>query len=233
MKILAIIPARGGSKGVPRKNVRAVAGKPLIAWTLEAALAATRIDRVVVSTDDAEIAKVASGLGAEVPFLRPAALAADASPTVDTLRHVVAELRAREGYTADAVMTLQPTSPLRTARHIDEAAALFAADPAAESLVSFVEVPHIFHPRSVMTRDEAGYMVPFLTEPQPSRRQDKEPVFARNGAAIYITRTSCLDRFVFGGRLLAYMMDPACSLDVDDEADLTHADALLRARVGG
>lgn len=230
MRILAVIPARGGSKGVPRKNVRLLAGKPLIAWSIEAARAAHALDRVVVSTEDEEIARIAREWGAEVPFLRPPELAADTSSTLDALRHAVAELERREGYRPDAVMTLQPTSPLRTAAHIDEAAALFAADPAADSLVSFVEVPHVFHPRSVMKRDAAGYMVPYLDDPQPTRRQDKEPVFARNGAAIYITRTQCLERFVFGGRLLAYMMDEAHSLDIDTEADLARAEAVLGGR---
>lgn len=227
MKILAIIPARGGSKGVSRKNIRQLAGKPLIAWTIDAALAARALDRIVVSTEDEEIARISLELGAEVPFLRPAELAADTSSTLDVLCHVVAELERREGYRPDAVMTLQPTSPLRTATHIDGAAALFAADPRAESLVTFVEVPHIFHPRSVMKRGAEDYMVPYLDDPQPTRRQDKEPVFARNGAAIYITRTACLDRFVFGGRLLAYMMDEAHSLDIDTEADLARAEAIL------
>lgn len=232
MRILAVIPARGGSKGVPRKNIRPLAGRPLIGWTIAAAHAATALDRIVVSTEDDEIARVSRDLGAEVPFLRPPELAADESSTLDVLRHVVAELERRDGYRPDAVMTLQPTSPLRTARHIDEAAALFTADPEADSLVSFIEVPHVFHPRSVMKRDAAGYMVPYLDAPQPTRRQDKDPVFARNGAAIYITRTDCLDRFVFGGRLLAYMMDEAGSLDIDTEADLAMAEAALAAGSG-
>lgn len=228
MHILAIIPARGGSKGVPRKNIRLLAGKPLIGWTIAAALAAQSLHRVVVSTEDDNIARISRELGAEVPFLRPSELAADESSTLDVLRHMVAELERREGYRPDAVMTLQPTSPFRTATHIDEAAAQFSLDANADSLVSFVEVPHIFHPRSVMKRNADGYMVPYLDSPQPTRRQDKEAVFARNGAAIYVTRTQCLDRFVFGGRLLPYMMDEASSLDIDTEEDLLRAEAILR-----
>ncbi|MBI3443923.1 MAG: acylneuraminate cytidylyltransferase family protein [Magnetospirillum sp.] len=227
MRILAIIPARGGSKGVPRKNIRPLAGRPLIGWTIAAALAARSLDRVVVSTEDEEIARLSRDLGAEVPFLRPSELAGDHSSTLEVLRHVVAELERRDNYRPDAVMTLQPTSPLRTSTHIDEAVARFSADLRADSLVSCVEVPHVFHPRSVMKRDAEGYMVPYLDDPQPTRRQDKEPVFARNGAAIYITRTPCLERFVFGGRLLAYMMDEACSLDIDTEADLARAELVL------
>lgn len=232
MRLLAIIPARGGSKGVPRKNVRPLAGRPLIAHSIAAAREAASVDRVVVSTEDAEIAAVARRFGAEV-VERPAELARDDSPTLASLQHAVAALEAADGYRPDAVLTLQPTSPLRTARHIDEAAALFAADPAADSLVSCIPVPHIFHPRSVMRRDAAGYLVPYLTDPQPTRRQDKEPVFARNGAAVYITRTERLTDFVFGGRLIAYMMDEESSLDIDSETDLALAEQRLRARGRG
>jgi len=229
MKILAIIPARGGSKGIPRKNIRTLAGKPLVAWTIEAARSAASLDRVVVSTEDKEIADVARAFGAEIPFLRPQELAGDDTPTLAVLQHTIAHLRNREGYRPDAVMTLQPTSPLRTASHIDAAATLFSSDPAADSLVSCVEVPHIFHPRSVMKRSPDGYLAPYLDETQPFRRQDKEVVFARNGAAIYITRTACLDRFVFGGKLICFPMDEISSVDIDTEADLAHAAVLLKA----
>jgi CMP-N-acetylneuraminic acid synthetase len=229
MRLLAIIPARGGSKGVPRKNIYPLNGRPLIAYTIEAAQRAKSVDRIVVSTDDVEIAGICRGLGAEVR-LRPAILAADDTPTLDVLQHVVAELGA-EDYRPDAVLTLQPTSPLRKARHIDEAAALFAADTRADSLVSCVAVPHVYHPRSVMRRDDAGYLVPYLTELQPTRRQDKEPVFARNGAAVYITRTERLADYVFGGRLLAYMMNEESSLDIDTIEDFAVAERSLRTLV--
>lgn len=230
MKILAIIPARGGSKGVPRKNIRALAGKPLVAWTIEAALGAANIDRVMVSTEDDEIAAVSVEFGAEVPFPRPAELAADDTTTLAVLQDMLACLEAGEQYRPDAVITLQPTSPLRTARHIDEAITLFEADPKADSLVSCIEAPHIFHPRSVMIKDQSGYLRPYLDDPQPTRRQDKKPVFARNGAAIYITRTECLNRFIFGGNLIAFPMDDVSSLDIDSERDLELAARLLAER---
>ncbi|WP_170958923.1 acylneuraminate cytidylyltransferase family protein [Magnetospirillum sp. 15-1] len=229
VNLLAIIPARGGSKGVPRKNIRMVGGKPLLAWSIEAARASRAVSRVVVSTDDAEIAEIARQYGAEV-LMRPAGLAADDSPTLAVLRHVTAHLAEAEGWRADAILTLQPTSPLRTARHIDEAWALFAADATADSLVSCIAVPHIFHPRSVMRRNRDGYLEPYLADLQPTRRQDKEAVFARNGAALYITRADRLDSYVFGGRLLCYMMEEADSVDIDTEDDLRRADALLNAR---
>lgn len=231
MKILAVIPARGGSKGVPRKNIRELAGKPLIAWTIEAALAAADLDRVTVSTEDEEIAEVARQYGAEVPFMRPAELAADDSTTLAALRHAVAQMAKIEGYHPDAVMTLQPTSPLRTPQHIKEAIALFEADPSADSLVSCIEVPHIFHPLSVMRLNKSGHLKPYLDDAQPTRRQEKEAVFARNGAAIYLTRTECLDNFIFGGNLIGYPMDTVSSLDIDVEADFAVAAKLLTETV--
>lgn len=224
-RFLAVIPARGGSKGVPRKNIRIVAGKPLIAWSIEAALQSGVLSQVAVSTEDAEIAEIASQYGATVVD-RPVDLAQDNTPTLPVLLHAVKAL----GFTGDAVMTLQPTSPLRTPTHIREAAAVFTADTAADSLVSVIDVPHIFHPRSVMKIDDQGYLAPYLDGPLVTRRQDKEPVLARNGAAIYITRASCLDRFVFGGRLLAYKMTPEDSLDIDTEDDLIQAERMLALR---
>jgi CMP-N,N'-diacetyllegionaminic acid synthase len=232
LRIAAVVPARGGSKGVLGKNIRPICGKPLIGWTLDAALAATSLDRIIVSTEDEGIAAVAAGYGVEVA-MRPAALAADDSPTLAALQHVMAMLAEKEGYRPDAVMTLQPTSPLRTARHIDEAAALFVADEDADSLVSCIAVPHIFHPRSIMRRDEAGYLRPYMDSVGPTRRQEKEPVFARNGAAVYITRIDRIAEYVFGGNLLAYMMDETASIDIDDENDFRCAEeALMRQRRG-
>jgi CMP-N,N'-diacetyllegionaminic acid synthase len=226
MRILAVVPARGGSKGIPLKNIAPLAGRPLIAYTLAAAQAAQSIERVVVSTDNAEIAKVCRDLGSEV-LIRPAELANDHATTRAVLLHVLETLAAGD-YHPDAVMTLQPTSPLRTASHIDESAATFAADSQADSLVSCVPVPHLHHPYSVMRRTGDGYLEPFVDAPQPTRRQDKEPAFARNGAAIYITRTSKLSEYIYGGRLIPYIMDDEVSLDIDAPEDLVEAERRLR-----
>jgi CMP-N,N'-diacetyllegionaminic acid synthase len=228
MRLLAIIPARGGSKGIPRKNIYPLCGRPLIAYSIDAARKSRVVDRTIVSTDDADIADISRKLGAEVR-MRPAFLSQDDTPTRAVLEHVVGELVA-ESSVPDAVLTLQPTSPLRTVRHIDEAAALFASDPLADSLVSCIEVPHIFHPLSVMRRTAEGYLEPFLPAPQPHRRQDKQTVLARNGAAIYITRTACLAQYVFGGRLVPYVMDADSSIDIDTLEDLGVAERLLKAR---
>ena len=228
MKVIAVVPARGGSRGIPHKNIAPLAGQPLIAYTLAAAKAAQSLDRVVVSTDDADIAEVCRSLGAEV-LMRPSELADDRATTHAVLLHVV-EALAADGYHPDAVMTLQPTSPLRTARHIDEAAAMFAANPEADSLVSCVPVPHVYHPFSAMRLKKDGCLEPFVDAPQPTRRQDKEPAYARNGAAVYITRTERLADYIFGGRLIPYLMSAEDSIDIDCPDDLVVAERQLYGR---
>ena len=226
MRILSIIPARGGSKGIPRKNLCLVAGRPLIFFTLDAARRSSLLDRTIVSTEDPEIASLCTELGGEV-LLRPDYLATDVSTTRDVLLHVV-ETLAVTGYLPDAVMTLQPTSPLRSFRHIDESVRLFQSDPHADSLVSCVPIPHIYHPLSVMQQTSEGYLEPFLDLSQPTRRQDKIPLYARNGAAIYITRTKLLNKYIYGGRLIPYFMEEYASLDIDTVDDLMEADRRLR-----
>jgi CMP-N,N'-diacetyllegionaminic acid synthase len=227
MKFLSIIPARGGSKGIPKKNIYPLCGKPLIGWTIEASLSSTYISRTIVSTDDKQIASIARNLGAEVPFLRPSTLAQDETPTLAVLQDVVKRLKDLEDWTPDAIITLQPTSPLRTSADIDEAIRIFLADPYAESLVSCIKVPHIFHPTSVMEVSDSGYLQNFLQCDQPSRRQDKAHVLARNGAAIYITRIDCLDKFIWGGNAIAYIMNKEKSVDIDMLEDLKIAESYL------
>jgi CMP-N,N'-diacetyllegionaminic acid synthase len=226
LRVLALVPARGGSKGVPGKNIRPLARKPLIAWTIDAALEARSLDRVVVTTDDREIADISLACGAEVPFLRPPKFAQDDTPMLDVVQHAVRELD-RSGYHVDVVMLLQPTSPLRTSEHIEEACRRFASYPEADSLVSCISVPHIFHPASVMRTNDEGFLVPYVEGPAPTRRQDKGPVFARNGPAICMTRADRVVDYLFGGNLVAYPMDEDVSIDIDDEADFGRAEQWL------
>ena len=127
-KILAVITARGGSKSIPNKNLLPIGGKPLIHYSIEAGLQSRHVDRVVVSTDDDKIATVSRSAGADVPFMRPAEIAQDSTPTLPVLQHCVAELRRTESYKPDGVLLLQPTSPLRTSTHIDAAIEIFASD---------------------------------------------------------------------------------------------------------
>ena len=229
MRILALIPARGGSKGIPRKNIRPLSGKPLIAWTIDAALKAGSLDRVVVTTEDREIAKISRVCGADVPFSRPPELAQDDTPMLEVVQHAITQLD-RSGYRADVVMLLQPTSPLRTSLHIEEACRRFASCPEADSLVSCIPVPHIFHPTSVMRTNGEGFLVPYVEGPVPTRRQDKEPLFARNGPVICMTRADRVADYLFGGNLIAYPMDEGVSVDIDDERDFATAEHALAGR---
>ncbi len=209
MNIIGIIPARGGSKGIPKKNIKLLNGKPLIAYTIESALK-SKLDKVIVSTDCEEIAEVSRKYGIEV-IIRPQALAQDETPTLPVLQDVVFQLS--EKY--DAVMTLQPTSPLRTVKHIDESINLFGNNSAADSLVSVVEVPHSFVSEKLMKFD-GQYLVGSTT---PKRRQDTQIKYARNGAAIYITKIDKLQEYIYGGKIIPYFMKKIESFDIDDMED--------------
>lgn len=231
MEILGIIPARGGSKGIPGKNLRPLAGRPLIAHTIEAALGSRRLTRTILSSDCPEIMAVARGLGLDVPFPRPAALAADDTPMLPVIRHALDTLREREGYEPQYIVLLQPTSPLRQARHIDEALdKLLASD--ADSLVSVVQVPHQYAPTSVMVL-EGDRVRPYLPiDEARNLRQWKPTFYARNGAAIYaFTRQCLLERgSIYGETILAYAMSREDSVDVDEMLDLRICEMLLRER---
>ena len=215
MDVLGLIPARGGSKGIPRKNLAPVAGKPLVAWTVEAARAARELTRVVVSTDDDEIAAAA---GVEV-LRRPEAIAADDTPMFEVIRHAADELR------PDVVVLLQPTSPLRRAGHVDEAVRLLL-DTGADSVVSVVEVPHRYGPESLMDVVEGR----LVARSDVRTRQGKERAYARNGPAILAVRADRLGDDLYAGDCRPYVMDERDSLDVDTPFELELADLLLRAR---
>jgi CMP-N-acetylneuraminic acid synthetase len=224
VNVLGVVPARGGSKGIPQKNLRTVAGRPLLAYTADAARA-SRLSRTIVSTDDPAIADVARGLGLEVPFMRPSDLATDAAPMAPVLQHAVREMTAR-GFTADAVVLLQPTSPLRRAEHIDRALDLLETST-ADSVVSVVEVPHQFNPVSVMRLD-GDRLIPFIEGPPVLRRQDKPRVYARNGPAVLAVRTSVLERgSLYGEDCRPLLMAPEESIDLDTPLDFQMLDYLL------
>lgn len=230
MRVLGVIPARGGSKSIPRKNLVLLAGQPLITWTIKAAQGARRLDRLVVSTEDTEIAATSLASGAEVPFLRPVELAADETPTLPVIRHCLQWLESTESYRPDAVMILQATSPLRRSMHVDEAINLLEADTHADSLVSCTAVPSHLHPNKMMRRGDDGYLHPFIAGSVIQRRQTLDPLFVRNGAAIYLARCPLHEHSILGERILCYLMDPADSIDIDDRQDLERAEQILRAR---
>jgi len=153
-EILALIPARGGSKGIPRKNIKVVAGKPLIAYSIEQALASRFITRTIVSTDDPEIAQVAREFGAKVPFMRPGEFAQDLSPDIDVFRHALKWLRDRDGYACDLVVHLRPTGPVRRVELIDQAIELILNDPEADSLPQLNKFLTKFNPDFLGVRGE-------------------------------------------------------------------------------
>jgi CMP-N,N'-diacetyllegionaminic acid synthase len=229
-RVLGLIPARGGSKGLPGKNLRLVAGKPLIGWTIEAALAASSLAAVVVSTDDDDIARVAVECGAEVPFMRPTELAADATPMIETVLHALDALAA-QGREFERVMVLQPTSPLRGPAHIDEAVELMRVS-GSEAVVSVTETDH--SPLWSNTLPPDGRLGAFLRPEVAGKRRQDLPAYFRLNGAIYLI---CVDtlrraRAFIGDFAVAYVMPREASIDVDSALDLNLA-GLLLGREGG
>jgi len=228
---IAIIPARGNSKGIPRKNIKNFAGKPLIAWTIEAALNTKSIERVIVSTEDEEIANIALKYGAEVPFLRPMELAEDDSPTLPVLQDVISKINIKNIHN---IITLQPTSPFRTTKHLNEAIFKFESNSNADCLVSCIEVPHNFIPSSIMKVTEEGFLENYSNNigTKNLRRQDKPIYYARNGAAIYITKINILNKAILAGNIIPYFMDRFSSIDIDTEDDFIFAEYLFKLKNG-
>jgi len=222
-EIVGLIPARAGSKGIPRKNLVPLRGKPLIGWTLDAARASVRLTQVAVSTDDDEVAALAADAAV---IRRPRELAADDTPMRDVVLHALDELER-----CDVLVLLQPTSPLRTATHVDGAVDLLV-ETGADSVVSVVEVPHRFTPSSLMQL-ENGRLAP-LGGPAPTRRQDKPALYARNGPAVLAVTAAAARRLpsLYGGDCRAYVMTERDSIDVDDRFDLELAELLLAQREG-
>lgn len=231
MNVLAIIPARGGSKGIPKKNIYPLCGKPLIAWTIEAALSSRHISRTILSSDSDEIIEVAGRYGVEAPFVRPKDLAEDDTPALSVIRHAVDWLKDNEGYEPDYIVLLQPTSPLRTSRHIDEALKKLI-DSNADSIVSVVKAPHQFNPYSIMEMKNE-LLKPFLKyDEQKNIRQLKPVFYARNGAAIYAFTYKCLMKknSIYGDKILGYEMSREESVDVDDMLDMRICELLMKNR---
>ena len=227
--ILGVIPARGGSKGIPGKNLHPLLGRPLIEYTFDAAKASRSLGRIILSTDDEEIATFGRAHGVEVPFMRPPHLAQDDTPMIDVLIHVLEALHA-EAYEPDCLVLLQPTSPLRRAEHIDAAIDLLLTT-GADTVVSVMEVPHQFSPVSVMRLGGDGKLSPFCDGPMILRRQDKPCVYARNGPAVLVVRRKVVESGkLYGEDVRALEMSKADSVDIDDPFDLVVAECLLQRR---
>ena len=228
-KILAVIPARAGSKGVPRKNIRPICGKPLITYTIEAALQVQHLfHRLIVSTEDEEIAAIARQNGAEVPFLRPIELSGDDVPTLPVLQHAVRFVEKQDDIILDWVLLLQPTDPLRQAADIEAALELSQQDP-CDSVISVVQV-FSTHP-ILMKRIEDNQLLPYcIEEKEGTRRQDYKPAaYMRNGA-IYLTRRKGLieQNSIWGQVIRPYVMPPERSVGVDSDLDLKMVEVMMR-----
>jgi len=227
--VLGLVPARSGSKGVPGKNVRPLAGHTLLEYTARAARESGVLDRVILSTDSPDIADAGRRAGLEVPFMRPATLAADDTPMLPVIQHAVAET-ARSGWTPDVIVLLQPTSPLRRPDRIREAVNLLR-DTNADSVVTVVEVPRHLSPDYVMRIDE-GRLKPFLSDgARVTRRQDARPAYSRDGT-VYAFRRTTIERFggIYGDDCRPLLIDPDESLSIDSPADWDEAERLLARR---
>ncbi len=225
MKILAVIPARGGSKGVPKKNIKLLAGKPVIYYTLEEAKKSKHLDRIVVSTDDREILKTCEDLGAEV-ITRPPELATDTSPTELALIHVIETLKEQEGYEADIIVTLEPTSPLRTVQLVDRCIERLL-DSGADSVISVTET------RECFGRIDDGKFE-YLFKDQPRRRQLRQPMYIES-STVYVTKTETLlkNKSVLGEKLFAVIAREDEAIDINTPLDFVIAEAVMQWREKG
>lgn len=229
-RLLGIIPARGGSRGLLDKNIRSCAGKPLIEWTIKAAAGSCYLDRVIVSTDSRRIASVAKQCCGDVPFLRPAELATDTAATLDAIRHAVAWLKA-EGEVYEHVVLLQPTSPLRKTVDIDRAIEVYFKNGSGEghTLVSVCRIDAKY--ALLMHRTGTGMLEFALpVDTFNPRRQSLPDCFLPNGA-IYIGDLSCLKSSFYSDNTVMYEMPAERSVDVDQADDLLQAECILQAAV--
>ena len=226
--ILAVIPARGGSRGIPRKNVKPFAGKPLLAWTVEAAQDSGVFARIILSTEDEEIAHIGKRYGAEVPFLRPPELAQDATPTAPVIQHAVEWLKDHEAWQPEVVMVLEPTSPCRRPFHLQEAARLLSTGR-ADSLASVSAVPHHYVPDKLLTVQADGTLSGLNGVPIQDmihRRQDLAIYYAFNGL-VFACRTDLVLRdppSLWGQHVQAYVVDSKYSVDLDRPQDWAAAE---------
>lgn len=232
-KVLAVIPARGGSKGVPRKNIHLVSGKPLIAYTIETAMAAQDLFyRIIVSTEDKEIADAARSFGAEVPFMRPTDLAGDEIPMLPVLQHAVEFVEQQDSLRLDWVCLLQPTDPFRTVKDL-EAVIDLALEGDCDSVISVVQVFSV-HP-ILMKRIENGLLQPYcIEEIEGTQRQEYDPpAFMRNGA-VYLTKRDVLmdQHSIWGKNIRPYIMPPERSIGVDNVLDMKLVELMINKNKG-
>ncbi len=229
MNVLGLIPARGGSKGVPRKNIKPLAGKPLLNYTAEAALSSELLTRVILSTEDEEIAEVGRACGIEVPFLRPAELAQDTTPTLPVVQHALRFLE-EQGSHFDAVCLLQPTNPLRRTADIDSCIELLESGQ-ADTVFTVLAVPAEHNPHWVYFRNEDGSLRLSTGEATPiSRRQDLPPAYHREGS-VYVSRRDVVmfGNSLYGARVIGFEIERQRSVNIDNLNDWARAESLFQS----
>ena len=226
MKILALIPARGGSKGIPRKNIKELQGKPLITYSIETGLACPLIDQVVVSTEDREIAAISKAAGAEVPFLRPQELARDQSPTIDLVVHALLFFK-EKNINYDAICLLQPTVPFRNEVDLIAVIEKFINSD-ADSLITVRKVPHIYNPHWIYEQDpESGFLKTTISDQlRIKRRQDLPQAYHRDGS-VYLTKSEVVlkQRSLYGQKIIHHEMSASPNINIDTMNDWQQAEA--------
>jgi len=231
--MLAIIPARGGSKGVPKKNIKPLAGKPLILWTIDAALKSKQIDKIIVSTDDEEIVAVCQGTGVEIPFMRPKELAQGSSLAIDNYIYTIERLNREFNCNYEEFVVLLPTVPLRTSEDIDKAVELFSQKN-AESVISSTTLHHPFEWVFSINDDGIIQRNNEIDIKKMMNRQESKHVYIPNGA-VYVFKYSLLKEknSYYSDKTYAYVMPPERSVDIDTEIDFKFAEYLIGQRVSG
>jgi CMP-N,N'-diacetyllegionaminic acid synthase len=230
-RILAIIPARGNSKGIPKKNIKLLGGKPLLAWTSEVAQTSGLFDKVVLSTDSQEIAEVGRKLGVEVPFLRPDDIATDAAPMLPAIQHALAHY-AKEGYVPDRVFLLQPTSPFRRVETLLKSNDLLSRG--WDSVVGLTRVPDGFSPYYLMKITDGNAEFFFPEGLRMARRQDAMAAYHRCGSVFAFTR-DCLETYgdIYGKKCHPLLADEREGVNIDTQVDWDQAEAFLAADAKG
>lgn len=226
-KILGLIPARGGSKGVPRKNIRLLCGKPLLQYTAESALTARHLSRVVLSSDDEEVARVGERCGLQVPFLRPAHLAQDDTPMLPVIQHALNWFES-QGERFAAVCLLQPTNPLRRAEDIDGCIEMLQREN-ADAVMTILPVPDNYNPHWVYFRQENGSLRLSTGESEPIPRRQCLPAAYHRDGSVYVVRSAVVTsgQSLYGKRVLGYLLRPDRAVNIDDFEDWRRAETLI------
>jgi CMP-N,N'-diacetyllegionaminic acid synthase len=226
-KILGIITARGGSKGIPKKNIKLLGKKPLINYTISTARASQMLTCAIVSTDSEEIAQIAQQAGGSVPFLRPASLAEDDTGHLPVIQHALEYMEKDRGYEFDFVVILQPTSPFRTIDDIDESLRKLI-ESGADSMVTLVETSNADHPVKAK-KLEGNRVVPYIMEePEGIRRQDLPTAFRRSGAVYAMRRQTIINNKLYGDLTIGHVVPKERSIDIDEPLDWLKAEWMLK-----